>query len=671
MNKRIDNLNISKWITATTSNYITTGSVGIGTSTITYGNKLEIYGGDIEISNGNVKKTIIGSASYTQPSINVGGVNQNSILINDNNYYYAFTSNSSGNTGTITFYQNTVCDILLVGGGGSGSANHGGGGGAGAVIFVKSITLLPGIYNITVGAGGIAGNMAISNGIGNKGGNTIITSNNIDILVAEGGGGGGALTADGGTGGSGGGADGYINASITNNAGGGAIGTSSIYNSTIAVKYGNTGGNRNIDTGVNAGAGGGGGGAGQSGSTAANPYSPANGGNGVYSATINSSTYPFSDIFGTAYGTNSDGNNNRYFGGGGGSGYWYRTPTTTYGTSTIAATGGKGGGGAGGYNNGSTQFVGISGVANTGGGGGGGNSDGTDRSGGAGGSGIVMIRWSAYSTNLSVSENYQLERWKDSDTYYAQNGKQYIYYGEGNVGIGTNNPVANVHVAGSVSLSSQVLRYFSCNAQMTSEAYAISDTCAIFDSSILVKDTVAASSDQRIKKNVSDIDDDSALQKIMAIEPKTYNYIDPTRSTEKVYGFIAQQVKEVIPEAIYVQKAVVPNIFCTASCFLNLITFDNADFNNHLMIVGTKLSIIDMSGNQDVYTVTYVNADSHSLTIDRNIPGDTVFVYGTEINDFHSMDKSYIYTLNVCATQKLAEKLDNIAQRIAAIVDKI
>ena len=29
------------------------------------------------------------------------------------------------------------------------------------------------------------------------------------------------------------------------------------------------------------------------------------------------------------------------------------------------------------------------------------------------------------------------------------------------------------------------------------------------------------------------------------------------------------------------------------------------------------------------------------------------FVYGTQVNDFHALDKSYIYTLNVCATQEL------------------
>ena len=29
------------------------------------------------------------------------------------------------------------------------------------------------------------------------------------------------------------------------------------------------------------------------------------------------------------------------------------------------------------------------------------------------------------------------------------------------------------------------------------------------------------------------------------------------------------------------------------------------------------------------------------------------FVYGSKVDDFHTLDKNYIYTLNVCATQEL------------------
>ena len=55
---------------------------------------------------------------------------------------------------------------------------------------------------------------------------------------------------------------------------------------------------------------------------------------------------------------------------------------------------------------------------------------------------------------------------------------------------------------------------------------------------------IASSSDSRIKEGIEDINDDSALQMILVIEPKTYKNIDKVaKGDKKVYGFIAQQIR--------------------------------------------------------------------------------------------------------------------------------
>ena len=325
------------------------------------------------------------------------------INIQDGSNVYAvesYTYSGTANTADFTrvFPKNTTCDILIVGGGGSGSANHGGGGGAGAVVFIKSVVLNSGTYTINVGKGGSSTNFTANDisAIGNKGIDSKILFNSSEILKAEGGGAGGEshTTGNGGSGGSGGGADGYTATTITNNSGAGTVGTSSIftYNGITGIKYGNVGGNRNTVVADNTGSGGSGGGAGSPGSTPSSPYIGASGGNGVCNAIINSVTYDFSSMFGNSYGVNNDGNNNRYFGGGGGSSYWNRSGYTP---SKTSALGGKGGGGDGGFNNGTSSVIAKNGLSNSGGGGGGGNSDGdlNIRNGGAGGSGIVIIRY--------------------------------------------------------------------------------------------------------------------------------------------------------------------------------------------------------------------------------------------------------------------------------------
>ena len=52
--------------------------------------------------------------------------------------------------------------------------------------------------------------------------------------------------------------------------------------------------------------------------------------------------------------------------------------------------------------------------------------------------------------------------------------------------------------------------------------------------------TIYVSSDARIKRNIVDVNDDTALDKILNVQPKTYEYKDViNRGTRRVYGFIS------------------------------------------------------------------------------------------------------------------------------------
>ena len=84
----------------------------------------------------------------------------------------------------------------------------------------------------------------------------------------------------------------------------------------------------------------------------------------------------------------------------------------------------------------------------------------------------------------------------------------------------------------------------------------------ISEGAVWFKTWTLISSDERIKTNIQDIDDDGALQKILSIQPKIYNYIDKfSRGSQLVYGFIAQQIKEIIPEAVSTQTDFILNIY--------------------------------------------------------------------------------------------------------------
>jgi alpha-tubulin suppressor-like RCC1 family protein len=332
-------------VTTTTSTSIDT------TLAFHYGSFDTVYGdADVEeaANNGRIfDDTPSSGTSYTWGTLD----STPSTASNQTTYTWTPTSDITG------------ADVLMVAGGGGGGKQVGGGGGAGGLLHHTNQTL-SGQKTIVVGDGGIGGDYSL-NVPAYNGNNTTFTGFDNDAI-----GGGRGASYDGfssGTGGSGGGGGG--------NSTTGQTGTSG---------QGNNGGSgRNSSW-----AGGGGGGAG-----AAGQGSPSNNVGGYGGAGLNKSS-----VFGTTY-----GDSGWFAGGGGGCGS---------GTNTVGA-GGQGGGGQGGNTATVESGVRKAGTKHTGGGGGG-TRDGNNFSGssvsyalsqdgGKGGSGIVLVKFTAQVTTTTTT----------------------------------------------------------------------------------------------------------------------------------------------------------------------------------------------------------------------------------------------------------------------------
>jgi hypothetical protein len=177
---------------------------------------------------------------------------------------------------------------------------------------------------------------------------------------------------------------------------------------------------------------------------------------------------------------------------------------------------------------------------------------------------------------------------------------------------------------------------------------------------------------------------------ILNIQPKTYNYIDmrgrqnagqnagqsDSNNTENtVYGFIAQQIKSVIPDAVRIQTEFLPNIFLVAeyNSVENIITLpsDNENLNIIAQAAAAKIKCYDMRDNTIIVEVVEI-ISARSFKI-KNIKyrDSKIFVYGTEVNDFHALNKEYINTLNVCAVQELHRKIISQQNEIKELNDKM
>lgn len=247
-----------------------------------------------------------------------------------------------------------LASVLIVGGGGGGGFDLGGGGGAGGLVDLTGVATAAGsVLSVTVGAGG-AGNTSYSpSSAVNGGGNS-----SLGTAIALGGGYGGTSTQNGAAGGSGGGAGQTYHGSP-----GARTGGSAQQPTAATAGLGSRGGD------VPAGqiAAGGGGGAGTAGtSAAASGNIGGAGGAGVARSITGTSRF--------------------YAAGGGGF------------SDNGAAPGGSGIGGNGAL---TTSGTATAGAANTGSGGGG--AGGLGRAGGAGGSGVVIIRYLTPQSGFSSS----------------------------------------------------------------------------------------------------------------------------------------------------------------------------------------------------------------------------------------------------------------------------
>ena len=192
-----------------------------------------------------------------------------------------------------------------------------------------------------------------------------------------------------------------------------------------------------------------------------------------------------------------------------------------------------------------------------------------------------------------------------------------------------------------------------------------SNVCQMYNTGgMWILGALTQNSDSRIKTNIQDINDDEALNKILALEPKTYEYIDKKlMGEETVYGFIAQQVKEVLPKAVEIVSEYVPNILKNCDCEGNKIYVSIPQD----VPINTDIKIID---KEDV-ECKIIEIGIDYIRIDKSLDVNSIFVYGYKVDDFHRMKKDYIYTINVCATQILSRKIDEQQQEINELKEKL
>ena len=260
----------------------------------------------------------------------------------------------------------------------------------------------------------------------------------------------------------------------------------------------------------------------------------------------------------------------------------------------------------------------------------------------------------------------------------GSNGDNVILSPNACVGIGTDTPTQGKLVVNGGG-ADQTLSYGYLNSSAPTGTTSDTNPYSIYATGRMASEEFNAYSDSRIKKNVVDINDSSALDKIRLLEPKIYNYIDEKqRGTSNVYGFIAQEVSNVLPYAVTVGTGDIPNILTNSNVS---VTSDSNVLELRLdtAVEGLTLSNtsnINITTDKDKYltvpvltfsgsnVITIQNSDTFS-----NVTG--AYIHGEQVSNFHHLNKDAIWAVSTAALQEIDRQLQAEKTKVADLIARV
>ncbi len=295
------------------------------------------------------------------------------------------------------------------------------------------------------------------------------------------------------------------------------------------------------------------------------------------------------------------------------------------------------------------------------------------------GDGDVFVEGGQFLIENSSDSDHQLIISRPSASYARiQTIEQGVGYNQvlslqannGRVAVGGTTAAAGLHVSKSVNL-------FPSNVGYLNTAGANGGWTPTGGYNIAIKTNnggiwsdgfnIIVSSDRRIKENIVDVSDNKALNMLRDISCCWYNYKDRVeKGNERALGFIAQQVKEHLPEAVSIQKNIIPDEMKKIQTSWN----ETKMYSNDLQDVsGIKYRFYvsnDISDNEKM--VELVGDENNCFTFEEK--WENVFCYGKEVDDFHTLDKQKLFALNFSATQELDKKVSELLKRIEVLENK-
>jgi hypothetical protein len=247
----------------------------------------------------------------------------------------------------------------------------------------------------------------------------------------------------------------------------------------------------------------------------------------------------------------------------------------------------------------------------------------------------------------------------------------------GNVGIGTTNPGYPLQIGGSANYTYGVSWYYGGSGQVNQGGNVTSQVSLFLAQWGVTGAAWGVTSDRRIKTNIEPVS--NILDIIQQVNVVKYDYIDPQYGREEC-SVIAQDLQAVFPNAINITTDYVPNIFKICShvqhedvVTLSVTLASTSDNIADIKVGSTLKMMISDDGKTErdvIVSILSVSFTEHTIQVsswENYDEHSAVFVYGTEVKNFLSVDKPQLGVMALQGVKELQQIVIQQEERITKL----
>jgi hypothetical protein len=248
------------------------------------------------------------------------------------------------------------------------------------------------------------------------------------------------------------------------------------------------------------------------------------------------------------------------------------------------------------------------------------------------------------------------------------------------VGIGTDNPVAHLHVASFGYVNTGQSAYFYPNSTTLTSLSTSNANVGIYANQGIVSGTYVGAaqsvtaSDIRIKNIINRSDNMADLARLRQLQITNYRMKDEGTWGDKIFKkVIAQEVEKIYPEAVSKQTAVIPDIYALAEKLFfdstqKELTISMSKFYN--LKIGDKIELVHPQKGKIRSTISAVSGNDFTVK-DWYEKADKIFVFGREVDDFRVVDYEALSMLGISAIQELAKQNDALKAKNTVLEQRL